>query len=68
MDIIRLLIARGANVNVATISGKVPLHEACVKGDPDSVKLLMESGANIQAQDENGWTPLSNAFRYEHRR
>jgi ankyrin repeat protein len=62
VDIARLLIAHGANVNAAQAdSGFTPLHEAALNGDVEFAKLLLEHGASINAKNKNGTTPLGYA-------
>jgi len=54
-DVARLLIERGANVNIADDEGATPLLRV------DSVKmaqLLIEHGARVNAADRDGLTPL----------
>ena len=54
-DIARLLIERGANVNVPDKDGATPLFRvASVK----IARLLIERGANVNAADREGLTPL----------
>lgn len=59
---VKLLIERGANVNVMTSHfGLTPLHWACEKGHIEVVKLLIENGANVNASDIDKLTPLNTA-------
>lgn len=61
LDIIGLLIARGANVNHATdVDGTTPLMYAAKSGSLDAVKTLLAQGAKIDAVDKVG----SNALHY----
>ena len=64
----KLLIERGADVNVGRSDGGTPLYvvvsnqcdnypDFCVRG----VEFLIDKGANVDAQEENGWTALSEA-------
>jgi ankyrin repeat protein len=63
IDLVRLLIERGTNVNSKGGSGWTPLHEAAAAGNPDIIQLLLESGADINAKDYRGYTPLDVANR-----
>jgi ankyrin repeat protein len=62
VDLARLLIARGANVNCRGEEGGSPLHEAAGSGQLEFAKLLLDHGANINAKDDNGKTPLTIAL------
>ena len=59
LAIVKLLLARGADVNARGEKGRTPLHEATV--DPKVVALLLARGADARAADENGITPLHMA-------
>ena len=65
-DVVRLLIASGANVNARNVHGTMPLHLAA---SAEMVTLLVRSGAEINATDDDGNTPLhisvSNRDGYE---
>lgn len=71
VEIARLLLAAGADVNAAgKHRGGVPLHYAA-DGGPERdaqrqvamIRLLLEAGADLHAQDKNGATPLHRAVR-----
>ena len=47
VEIAKLLIERGANINKTDITGQTPLHVACQNGREEMVKLLPERGADI---------------------
>ncbi|KAJ6265110.1 ankyrin repeat-containing domain protein [Bipolaris maydis] len=49
--VVRLLLARGANINPRDRS---PLKAAASEGHEDVVKLLLDKGANIEAKEEDG--------------
>jgi ankyrin repeat protein len=67
-EAVRLLLEKGANVNVKTTHGRVPLHAACCHGDLRIVKLLLDLGSDVKAIDMRGSTPLhasaENGFVY----
>lgn len=76
LEVIRLLAARGAELNAADANGWTPLHLA-VDSDLDTsgrggrraselptVGLLIEFGASTTAQDSNGETPRDVAVAY----
>lgn len=60
-DMVKLLVARGAEVNVADVDGITPLIRAVVRRDPRMVKLLLDSGAQINVKDHRGHTALTHA-------
>lgn len=66
LDIVKLLLDRGANVNEPSVNDKnpynTPLMIAAWSGELDEVKLLVENGACINQQDKgNGFTALIKA-------
>ena len=65
IELARLLIKRGANVNCRGEEGVSPLHEAVGGGQLEFAKLLLEHGANVNAKDDNGKTPLATALEYK---
>ena len=54
LDIVRLLIAHGADVNAQSSSGNTPLMYACAGGHEDVVRVLLEAGAHVEDHNENG--------------
>ena len=60
VEVVRLLIDAGANVNPkAALYPPPPLQFQVEMGDADSVKALVEAGANTEAgSSPNGWTAL----------
>lgn len=63
----KLLLAHGAEVNVAQHGGWSPLHEAAAHGQNEIVKLLLEYGANPQAVSDDGKTPVDMAQQNGHK-
>ena len=62
-DALRLLLARGAEVNRASQNAQrvAPLHSAVAGGDEGIVADLLARGADVEARQELGFTPLHNA-------
>lgn len=56
-DCLRLLLQRGANVDLAP-GGITALHESCENCQPDCTKLLLIHGANPNAVSEDGLMAL----------
>jgi ankyrin repeat protein len=62
VDILKLLIECGANVNALTTEGKVSLlHRAAAGNQIEAVKVLLENHANINHADSLGRTALYHA-------
>lgn len=53
----RLLIERGAEINVAQEGGWTPLHQAAAHGQADLVKILLDRGADPGALSADGRAP-----------
>ncbi|KAL8816609.1 MAG: hypothetical protein Q9223_004414, partial [Gallowayella weberi] len=63
LDLMRLLIQEGANVNVPDEDGDVPLHGALAFADNyEAVRLLIASGADLANQSIDSRTPLHTIF------
>jgi len=74
-DIVRALLAGGADPSIATDAGTAPLHVATWGGDPyfrdwtdeeetnllDVTRLLVDLGADVNSAGEHGWTALHGA-------
>lgn len=63
-DMVRFLIDKGADVNMADKDGLSPLVVAARGGDEDVVRLLVEHGAEVDARDMDGVTPLVKACEF----
>lgn len=61
LNIVQLLISRGADLNATTPAGSVALHGAAINNHGDVVKLLVDKGANVNVTNQAGYTPLTNA-------
>ena len=48
-DIVKYLIDKKADVNLACNDGNLPLHEAALRAQLDMVKLLLKHGADVNA-------------------
>lgn len=56
VDVLRLLLASGADVNVTDEDGQTPLHFASSVGHVDCVRLLLDGGADKARRDQDDQT------------
>jgi ankyrin repeat protein len=67
VELCRLLLDHGANVNEMVIEpgwpghGRTPLHWAVMGGHVEVVRLLLSRGAKVNIKDEDGKTALDLA-------
>ncbi len=66
-EIVELLIAKGADVEVADLLSATPLHRAASWGHKEIAELLITKGANVNAEDKWGNTPLHLAAYKGHK-
>jgi len=67
IEVVKLLIGAGADLNIRNCSGNTPLHIAVVDVTPHSgelVKMLLKAGADIEFKNCDGRTPLFSAFNH----
>jgi len=57
-DMVRLLLAHGADPGAASDGGWTPLHNAAQSGHLAVAALLLAANANVNAELSNGMTPL----------
>ena len=62
LEIIQLLIEKGADVNAIDNDGNTPLQSAVNSGNLEIAKLLLKHGAEVNAIDIRGRTPLHRAI------
>lgn len=62
-QVVRLLLAHGADVNAANDRGVTPMHRATQVGGP-VFEVLLGAGADVRTADERGRTPLHWAATY----
>lgn len=55
---VKLLVDRGADVNLQNESGTTPLKQACFNESFEIAKYLVENNADINRSDNEGFTPL----------
>jgi ankyrin repeat protein len=61
IEVCRLLIAAGADVNAKQRHGFTPLHAAAQHGDDELVELLLSAGADPTIAKDDGGTPADTA-------
>ena len=66
LDVSRLLVARGADVNTAEHGGFVPLHQAAEHGDGELAELLLAAGADPGVRLDDGRTAADIALEAGH--
>lgn len=58
LEVVRLLLDRGADANARNSDFSTPLHQS---SDPEIAKLLLVHGANVSARDGGGSQPIHAA-------
>jgi len=59
--VVRALIARGADANLAAEEGESPLHVAAAEGCAECAAILLVAGAAVDARTDLGKTPLMDS-------
>jgi ankyrin repeat protein len=58
LEMVKLLIANGADVNQKNVRGATALMAAAIDGTASVVRYLLEQGADVNARDKDGTTAL----------
>ena len=66
LEIVKVLLAAGAEINNTDNIGKTPLHEVSRCGRLEIVKVLLAAGAEIDNTNNYGYTPLHYASNLGH--
>lgn len=64
VDIVRLLIGKGSDTNIARQNFVFPLHLAAVAGNEDIIDLLIQNTARVDCLNASQETPLHRAAEY----
>ena len=65
-DIVRLLVEKGANVEIKDDENKTPVIHAIESNSLDVVQYLLDFGCDRDRVDDNGWTYLHFAAYHGH--
>ena len=65
-ELVKSLIAQGANINAKDGKGYTPLLLAAFKGHTEVVNLLINAKADVNAKDKEGFNPLMMAALKNH--
>jgi len=66
IDICRLLIDKGAQLEAKGSGGRTPLHWAAEQGHIEIVRLLCDRGADVEARSNTERRPLHQAAHQGH--
>lgn len=66
LEIVKLLVERGAESNATGFGAKSALHCAATNGYEEIVAFLLSQGAEVHARQRQGWTPLMCASSWGH--
>ncbi len=66
LDVVRLLLDRGANPNARDDRAYTPLHYAARAGAADAAAELLNRGAEASPLSDVGQTPIMIAQKYHH--
>ncbi|OQD68299.1 hypothetical protein PENPOL_c003G10753 [Penicillium polonicum] len=61
LDIVQLLIQKGADIDAFDGFRETPLYIACENGHIEVVRLLLDKGADVHHRNQFGWTPVNTA-------
>ncbi|KGO77047.1 NACHT nucleoside triphosphatase [Penicillium italicum] len=61
LDIVQLLIQKGADISASDSFRETPLYVACENGHIEVVRLLLDKGADVHYQGPFGYSPMHNA-------
>ncbi|KAJ5931664.1 hypothetical protein N7516_006153 [Penicillium verrucosum] len=61
LDIVQLLIQKGADIGASNSFRETSLYIACENGHIEVVRLLLDKGADVHHPNQFGWTPVNTA-------
>ncbi|KAF2164251.1 hypothetical protein M409DRAFT_37098, partial [Zasmidium cellare ATCC 36951] len=65
LEMTKLLLDNGAEIDHATGQGWTPLLVAAQNGDRNIAAVLVDYGADLEQTNRRGWAPLHMAFDHE---
>jgi hypothetical protein len=65
-ELVKQLLAKGANINATDEEGRTALIWAAIAGDVPTVKVLLDHGADLTIKDKGGKTALQAATEKKH--
>ena len=60
-DAVMLMLELGDSITTVDANGDTALHGAVIRDSEPLVRFLVERGADLEAENEQGWTPLTIA-------
>jgi ankyrin repeat protein len=66
LEVVKLLLEMGADVNIIDDDGRTPLNCALKNRHVEVAKLLLDEGADVNIPNNSGWTPLNYASEDGH--
>jgi ankyrin repeat protein len=67
LESVRILLAKGADINQTSIDGSAPLLVAVQNGHYEIAQFLLDKGATPNLPNSKGWTPLYLAVKNRNR-
>ena len=61
INVLRILLENGANINHQDLQGKTALHYAAELGKTRCLPFLLQKGSNVDARDKHNKTPMDLA-------
>jgi ankyrin repeat domain-containing protein 11/12 len=61
VGIVKLLLTKGANINMPGLDNDTPLHDAAYNGQTEVVKVLLEHKPDVTARNRKGQVPADVA-------
>ncbi|OGV66267.1 MAG: hypothetical protein A2283_12110 [Lentisphaerae bacterium RIFOXYA12_FULL_48_11] len=63
LELLKELLAEGANINIISQNGYTPLHRAAQNGHTSTVEFLLSNGANAKVESKDRETPMTLAVK-----